>query len=104
MPTILRIKGYRFFFNSREENRRHVHVATADGNAKFWIWLASTQREYFVPFNDYPAFKAATVAQILNMKYLPPSQLSWEELDIDIELDALIHPEAFPLSYKTLLA
>ena len=70
----------------------------------FWIWLASTQREYFVPFNDYPAFKAATVAQILNMKYLPPSQLSWEELDIDIELDALIHPEAFPLSYKTLLA
>ena len=37
MPTILRIKGYRFFFNSREENRRHVHVATADGNAKFWL-------------------------------------------------------------------
>jgi hypothetical protein len=37
MPTILRVKGYRFFFNSREETRRHVHVSTADGTAKFWL-------------------------------------------------------------------
>lgn len=36
MPTILRVKGYRFF-NSREETRRHVHVSTADGTAKFWL-------------------------------------------------------------------
>ena len=27
----------RFFFNSREERRMHVHVATADGTAKFWL-------------------------------------------------------------------
>jgi len=26
-----------FFFNSREETRRHVHVATPDGIAKFWL-------------------------------------------------------------------
>lgn len=25
-PTILKIGPYRFFFNSREEIRRHVHV------------------------------------------------------------------------------
>ncbi len=36
-PTILRVEQYRFFFNSREETRRHVHVATADGIAKFWL-------------------------------------------------------------------
>ncbi len=36
-PTIRRIEGYRFFFNSREETRRHVHVATANGIAKFWL-------------------------------------------------------------------
>lgn len=36
-PTVLRIGPYRFFFNSREETRRHVHVATPDGLAKFWL-------------------------------------------------------------------
>lgn len=36
-PTVLRTGPYRFFFNSREETRRHVHIATADGVAKFWL-------------------------------------------------------------------
>ena len=36
-PTIHRVGPYRFFFNSREERRIHVHVATSDGVAKFWL-------------------------------------------------------------------
>jgi len=36
-PTILRDKGYRFFFFSREESRMHVHVSCGDGEAKFWL-------------------------------------------------------------------
>ena len=36
-PTVLRYKGYRFFFFSREEPRMHVHVASPDGEAKFWL-------------------------------------------------------------------
>lgn len=36
-PTIYRVGPYRFFFNSREERRIHVHVATSDGVAKFWL-------------------------------------------------------------------
>ena len=36
-PTVLRIGSYRFFFNSREEARRHVQVATVDGVARFWL-------------------------------------------------------------------
>jgi hypothetical protein len=36
-PTVFREKGYRFFFFSREEERMHVHVVSADGEAKFWL-------------------------------------------------------------------
>ena len=36
-PTILRMKGYRFYFLSNEEKRMHVHVTCADGEAKFWL-------------------------------------------------------------------
>ena len=36
-PTIFREAGFRFYFFSREEPRRHVHVQCADGEAKFWL-------------------------------------------------------------------
>lgn len=36
-PTVFRYKGFRFFFFSNEEKRIHVHVRSADGEAKFWI-------------------------------------------------------------------
>ncbi|MBW7889295.1 MAG: DUF4160 domain-containing protein [Bacteroidetes bacterium] len=38
MPTILRIKGYRFFFFSREGNEpAHIHIEQAERYAKFWL-------------------------------------------------------------------
>jgi hypothetical protein len=36
-PTVFHIGSFRFFFNSREESRRHVHIQTPDGVAKFWL-------------------------------------------------------------------
>jgi hypothetical protein len=37
MPTIYREGSYRFFFNSREETRMHIHVQSPDGACKFWL-------------------------------------------------------------------
>ena len=38
MPTVLRIKGYRFFFFSLEGNEpAHIHVEYGDKVAKFWL-------------------------------------------------------------------
>ena len=36
-PSILREKGYRFYFLSNEEDRIHIHVTSEDGEAKFWL-------------------------------------------------------------------
>mgnify|MGYP002788773744 CR=1 FL=1 len=36
-PTVFREAGYRFFFFSREEERIHVHIVSADGEAKYWL-------------------------------------------------------------------
>lgn len=36
-PTVLRVRGYRFYFFSREEPQSHVHVQHASGEAKFWL-------------------------------------------------------------------
>ena len=38
MPTILRVRGYRFFFFSNERGEPpHIHVEQAERYAKFWI-------------------------------------------------------------------
>jgi Domain of unknown function (DUF4160) len=36
-PTVFRARGFRFYFFSREEDRLHVHVQHAEGEAKFWL-------------------------------------------------------------------
>ena len=36
-PTVLRYKNYRFFFFSREETRKHIHIVSPEGEAKFWL-------------------------------------------------------------------
>jgi hypothetical protein len=36
-PTVFREGEFRFFFFSREEARRHVHVFSPEGEAKFWL-------------------------------------------------------------------
>ena len=36
-PTVFSKGPYRFYFFSREEERPHVHVTSADGEAKFWL-------------------------------------------------------------------
>jgi len=64
------------------------------------FWLFVDDREYFVPFADYPVFQTATVAQIYAVRRIGPTQFHWPELDADIELDALERPEAFPLKFK----
>jgi hypothetical protein len=63
------------------------------------FWLLTGEGEYFVSFEDYPEFREAPVKQIFNFD---PSfdHFHWPDLDIDIELEALKHPERFPLKFK----
>lgn len=38
MPTVLRIDSFRFHFYSDEGNEpAHIHIATPDGECKFWL-------------------------------------------------------------------
>ncbi|MEO7318293.1 MAG: DUF4160 domain-containing protein [Chthoniobacteraceae bacterium] len=38
MPEVLRVRGFRFFFFSREGTEsRHIHVEQAERYAKFWL-------------------------------------------------------------------
>lgn len=67
-------------------------------NVGFWVMV--NDKEYFVPFSNYPEFKNATVDAIFDVKLLSSQQLYWQSLDCDIEIDALKAPERFPLRFQ----
>ncbi len=64
------------------------------------LWLAVVEREFLLPFDEYPWFRDATIAQIQRVELHRGTHLRWPDLDIDLELDSLIHPERYPLSYR----
>lgn len=37
MPTVFIEGAYRFYFFSREETRKHIHVSSAGGEVKIWL-------------------------------------------------------------------
>ena len=64
------------------------------------FWLCVEDKEYFLPYNDYPWFKEAKVKEILNVQLLHGHHLYWPELDVDLEIDSLENPQKYPLEYK----
>ena len=64
----------------------------------FWILLG--ERELFVPFDQFPWFRNATIDSILKVEMPHPSHLCWPNLDIDLAVESIEHPERFPLVSK----
>lgn len=67
---------------------------------KHGFWLLLADKEYFLPYVDFPWFRGATVNQILNVEFLHDDHLCWPDLDVDLSVDSLAQPESFPLIYK----
>ena len=76
-----------------------ISISEVTSIGRYGFWLICQDMEFFVPFSDYPVFKTATIDQVYAMEEIAPGQLRWESLDADIELEALDHPERFPLKY-----
>ena len=64
------------------------------------LWLRVGEEEYFVPFADYPQFQRASLEHVFAATIIGPGQLRWAALDVDIELEALVAPERYPLVWR----
>ncbi|KXK14917.1 MAG: hypothetical protein UZ18_ATM001001623 [Armatimonadetes bacterium OLB18] len=65
--------------------------------SKHGFWLLIRDQEVFVPFTEFPWFKDASIAQLLNVQFPSPHHLYWPDLDVDLAVESLFHPERFPL-------
>jgi hypothetical protein len=62
--------------------------------------LFINETELFVPFSDFPWFKEASIAAITRVELPSPHHLYWPDLDIDLAVDSITHPERYPLVSK----
>ena len=61
------------------------------------FWLFVGERELFVPFKEFPWFREASVRAITNVQLPSAHHLYWPDLDIDLAVESIEHPEGFPL-------
>ena len=64
----------------------------------FWIYLED--RELFLPFEEFPWFSRAPIGAILNVERPHAHHLYWPDLNVDLSVASIEHPERFPLTAK----
>jgi len=76
---------------------RSTSLAEVTNVSGHGFWLFVHEREVFVSFKDFPWFKDATVREITNVQLPSPHHLYWPDLDIDLAVESIEHPEKYPL-------
>jgi hypothetical protein len=61
------------------------------------LWLLARGEELYLPFSDFPWFRAARVSEILHVEPCGPGGFRWPSLDVDLSLESIRHPEKYPL-------
>ena len=74
-----------------------VEVLNIDAHG---LWLYAQGKEYFLPYDEFPWFKNATVADILNVELQHEFHLHWPALDVDLDLRSLEDTSETPLVYQ----
>jgi len=64
----------------------------------FWIFFEGN--EYFLPFGQFPWFKNANVQQISEVELWHGNHLYWPELDVDLSINIIEHPERYKFIAK----
>lgn len=75
-------------------------VAEVTHVSKYGFWLLLNNEELLVPFADFHWFKKATIEQLSEVEWPSENHLYWPQLDIDLSVESIRDPKAFPLVAK----
>lgn len=83
-----------------EELGKSILEVEVTNISRYGFRLLLNDKELFVPFSEFPWFRDATVAAILNVELMQAGHLYWPDLDVDLAVESIEHPERFPLVSK----
>ncbi len=78
-------------------NTSEIEVLNIDSHG---VWLYVRGKEYFLSYEEYPWFKEARIADIINVELLHDFHIHWPGLDVDLSLTSLEDPSKTPLVYR----
>jgi hypothetical protein len=64
------------------------------------VMIEIREGEFFLPYQRNPWFKNAPVSEVFNVKMDGEDSIRWDMLDVELEVESLIHPEKYPLIMK----
>lgn len=65
--------------------------------SKHGLWVLLGDEELFLSFTDFPWFKMASISQLCEIEQPSENHLYWPELDVDLSVESIRNPSAFPL-------
>ena len=77
-----------------------ISAAEVTHVSKHGFWLLLDAEELLVPFEHFPWFKNATIAQLSDVQWPAPDHLYWPQLHADISVESIRNPSMFPLVSK----
>ncbi len=68
--------------------------------SKNGFWLLLDNEEFLLDFKNFPWFRHATIDELSHVELPAPAHWYWPDLDIDLAVESVRHPEFFPLIAK----
>ena len=65
--------------------------------SRYGLWLLVGDEELFLPFEHFPWFRDASIEKISVVERHTADHLFWPLLDIDLSVESIRTPNAFPL-------
>ena len=79
---------------------KNISAVEVTNISEHGFWLLFNDEEVFLPFEKFPWFKDARVAEITNIQVQGQSNFHWPALDVDLTLKIIRHPENYKLISK----
>jgi len=83
-----------------EQRGRRTSAVEVTNVSRHGFWLLVGDRELFLAFEKFPWFRDASIAQLVRVQQPTSHHLYWPDLDVDLAVESIEHPERFPLVSK----
>jgi hypothetical protein len=64
------------------------------------VWILSAGKELFMSYDDFPWFRDVPIRKVLNVEEPTPGHFYWPDLDVDLGVESIEHPDRFPLKAR----
>lgn len=78
----------------------NISVVEVTNISAHGIWLLAHDKELFMSYKDFPWFENQTIKNIVHVEEQSANHFYWPDIDVDLTVESIEHPERFPLKAK----